>query len=324
MLSHCGRSGRARAWSGAAAVLGLVGAMTGLGARAARADTISVVGYYGSGIAGGASTAALSAYPYLVSGGGYNYLPDVTQAGKASDWMLFSASETANHANYLAGNAIWDASPAGGTESFKTPVLVNTVPTGNFNGTRTLSTSSDAGTLGTTMAIQYSGATPGAASGIDSVNVYANPEGATAGVGMSFTQTLATPSESLTLYLVNYVGTLSNVAGSYLNVSTSGGGTMAPLGIAGTDLAQGASTVVGNAIVVLDISGSVGDQLTVSWAYPANSSGDYANVGMWGASAGPLVVVPEPASLGMLVGLGLVGLYLRPRRGGKVGPANAS
>ncbi len=277
-------------------------------AAAVHAGTIGIGTIYGSGSSG---TTALTAYPYLNSSSSYTVTGDVTQGGLAGDWRIFSATGSTTGGSYNPLNAAWDSTPAGGKESISDLTVT---------GGSTLSTWQSSGSGWTnSVGLSYSGATstgsgspsPTVPSGTSSIYVYNNnSSNSTYGAeGEQFTQTMFANAETITIYTLAYTGTdVGTQAAGVLNASV-GTTAIAPTTL---DVAQLYEAVSGHyaGFFTIDVSGAVGDTVTISYASPAGTGG---NNGVYAAS---VVATPEPATLALMatVGVGILLLGRRHRR----------
>ena len=280
------------------AVAMLATAMVLTNAGKADADTISAT-VYGSG-ASGSNTTALSDYAYLVAGGSYTYTSDITQGGHATDWKIFSATSPNNGASYDSNNGIWDSAAA--SESISDVSLVGPGDLQSWSGSN--------------LGLSYPNATNGSAASITagSMNdwVFAGDGSYSPGQGVSFTQTMSSTHETLTVYFLEFVGSdVSTDPSSILSASTSGGGSLERDFTVGDLQYNDTGSQIG--VAVLNLTGSIGDVVTVSFTNANPLAGDanqYTNAGFLGAS---VVAVPEPASATLAL-LGLGGLFVLPRR----------
>ncbi len=293
----------------------LVAAVAGVGLASqttvAHADTVTFGTLYGSGT----GSTALSAYPYLNGSGGYTYTADVTQGANAADWKIFSYGNTGDGSTYSSGNAIWDNAPTGGSETISNL----TSPSGNNLLTYQAADNSTTDLLG----LQYSNATSGTppvvttgSSGTSDEYVYVDPNNGPGAANASeqFTQTMISANERLTVYFYDYVGGSPLPEGQtfVINAATSGGGLMTTVSLQQSQLQQNGDASHLEGIFTLNVSGSVGDVVTVTLANPETPSASNANVGLFAAS---VASTPEPTALALLAIAGAGMLLLRKRRG---------
>lgn len=222
---------------------------------------------------------------------------DITDGGKALDWMAFVGANPAPSSNttYSASTMpVWDASPSGGTESITAPV------------------GGDAWNLGTTGPfVQYSNGTDPFGDTALSFNTsdyvwnWYTP-------GTTFTQKLIQSTETLTMPVISYTGGNGNTTGlEILATLTNSGGTQTAsipaTNIAGSAMNASDSTHF-TGILTINVAGAIGDTLSVSVGEPGGNSGIFS------ATVTPGAAAPEPSTFAMVGVAILGGLVLMGRR----------
>lgn len=212
---------------------------------------------------------------------------DLTDGGKALDWMAFVGINPAppSNQNYSASTMpVWDDSPSGGTESIVAPAAGSTWDEGNAGPFVQFDNGADP--YGDT-ALSYVTS--------DYVWNWYTP-------GTTFTQTLIQPTETLTLPVISYTGSSSNTEGlqvlaTLVNSSGTQTASLPATSIAASDMNQIDSTHY-DGILTIDVAGAIGDTLSVSIGEPNGNSGMFGVTVLPGSSP-----VPEPSALVILAAM---------------------
>ncbi|MDA8376980.1 MAG: PEP-CTERM sorting domain-containing protein [Planctomycetia bacterium] len=224
------------------------------------------------------------------------------------------ANSQSNPADISNGTAAWVYY---GYNGQSTGMNTDSANAANFSSIKCPTNTLSPWTTGPAGYVTFTGASSGASENFVFVN---GPFGSNAagisGNSLSFTTDLLAPSETLNVYLISY-NSRTDITATL--ASSSGGGSLgsfttdAVLPSPVNDDPDNNGTGHGYGILTLNISGaSTGDVLTVTDATDIStvtSPANNANVGFQAAD----VVVPEPATIG-LVAVGGIGLLLLRRR----------
>ncbi len=197
----------------------------------------------------------------------------------ATDWIYYYGVTNPATADYKAP----------GPTSFSTTLTPETVPASGGDGPYF----SGLGPTTTNLYLSFSGGTPDASATADQNSWYAG--------AMQLTQTLIAPSETVRLYLRNYV------TNSTFSATLSSGGSYSATNVA---LPTTGNSSFG--LLTLNITGSVGDVLTFTDYAQASAIHANGNASV-DIQAASVTVAPEPATLALMATVG-VGILLLGRK----------